>query len=341
MNGRELARRVSADERLRGTRLVMLGPVTHPLDLSEQRAVGIVGYCAKPVWRKQILRVLEATLDGKATGDARARDTTRGAEGIAAHVLLVEDSPINAEVAAEIVRSAGYTVDLAADGVAAIEAAKTRAYDLVLMDCQLPEMDGFEATRRIRALERDGRLPARDEALPVIALTASALKGDLERCFAAGMNDYVSKPIDARRLLAVISRRLKGRPPTSVRWARSSIPVLDLARALARLQGDFALLRRIATQFADGAPEARAKLNAAAERHDASGIAFASHHLRGQASSFGGEALMLATESLEDTARQANWTDVPAALLAVDAELDRLLRALEVDIEVCGARAHS
>jgi signal transduction histidine kinase/DNA-binding response OmpR family regulator len=332
MNGHELAKRVTADPRLRGTRLVMLGPVTNPLDVSEQRAAGIVGYCAKPVWRKQILRILETTLDGKVATEARERDALLHAPGISAHVLLVEDSPINAEVTAEILRSAGYTFDLASDGLAAILSAKARAYDLVLMDCQLPEIDGYEATRRIRALERDGPLHARDGALPVIALTASALKGDLERCFAAGMNDYVSKPIDARRLLAVIARHLKDPRPVSTRPPRSKFAVMDLAGALSRLQGDSALLRRIASQFADGAPDARAKLHAAVERRDAQGVAFASHRLRGQASSFGGEALMMATEALEEAARREGWAAVAAAVPAVDGELDRLLRALAVDM---------
>jgi PAS domain S-box-containing protein len=332
MNGRDFARRVAANDRLRGTRVIMLGPVTNPLDASEQRAAGLAGYSTKPVWRKQLLGVLEAALDGKAASDPRGRDSAHNAPQVPAHLLLVEDSPVNAEVAAEIVRSAGYTFDVASDGVAAIAATKARAYDLVLMDCQLPEIDGYEATRRIRALEREGALPAREDALPVIALTASALKGDLERCFAAGMNDYVSKPIDARRLLAIVARHLKGSLTTSLRRSRSSIAVIDLERALGRLQGDRTLLRRIASQFADGVPEVRAKLRAAVGRRDTSAVAFDSHRLRGQASSFGGEALVMASEALEDAARQAEWPAATDALVAVDGELDRFLRALATSI---------
>jgi PAS domain S-box-containing protein len=251
---------------------------------------------------------------------------------VAAHLLLVEDSPINAEVAAEIVRSAGYTFDLATDGATAIKAAKARAYDIVLMDCQLPEVDGYEASRRIRELERAGTLPAREGTLPIIALTASATKGDLEKCFAAGMSDHVSKPVDARRLLDVIARHLGGAPPPVAPRAGRSTSVTDLAGALGRLQGDRALLRRIASQFAEGAPAARAKLHEAVERRDAGAVAFGTHRLRGQASSFGGAALVEATEVLEVAARRENWTAAAAALLAVDAELDRLLRALAADV---------
>ena len=251
---------------------------------------------------------------------------------VAAHILLVEDSPINAEVAGEIVRSAGYTFDLASDGGAAIKAAKSRPYDLVLMDCQLPEVDGYEASRRIRDLERAGTLPPREGTLPIIALTASATKEDLEKCFAAGMSDHVSKPVDARRLLEVIARHLGGvTPPVAPRTGRST-SVTDLAGALGRLQGDRVLLRRIALQFAEGAPAVRAKLHDAVERRDSGAVAFGTHRLRGQASSFGGAGLVGATEVLEVAARRENWTAAAAALLAVDAELDRLLRALAADV---------
>jgi HPt (histidine-containing phosphotransfer) domain-containing protein len=109
--------------------------------------------------------------------------------------------------------------------------------------------------------------------------------------------------------------------------------MLDLGRALGRLQGDRALLRRIATQFAGGAPEARAKLHAAFERRDASVVAFASHHLRGQASLFGGEALTMATDTLEEAARQEGWSAAASALATVDRELDRLLHALAASFE--------
>jgi PAS domain S-box-containing protein len=251
-----------------------------------------------------------------------------------AHVLIVEDSTINAEVAAEIVRSAGHTFDLAPDGAAAVLAAKTRPYDVVLMDCQLPEVDGYEASRRIRALEREGELPPRRSALPIIALTASATQGDLERCFAAGMTDHVSKPVDAKNLLAVIARHLRGRSngdprsPSAPPPSDPSLAVADLGEALARLQGNRALLRRIATQFAEGASKARAKLHDAVERRDPAAVAFEAHRLRGQASSFGGRALIAAIEALEGAVRRDGWTAAAATVLSVDAELDRLLRAL-------------
>jgi PAS domain S-box-containing protein len=214
MDGREVARRIQADPRLSATRVVMAGSVASPLGLAERRADGIAGYISKPLWKKDLPRVLRAALDrvdGRTGHDlvtSSAPPTKREADVPAARVLIVEDSPVNAEVASAILRSAGYESDVAVDGEAAIAAVKGRRYDLVLMDVQLPEMDGYEATRRIRVLEQSGEVASAPGGVPIVALTASATTEDLERCRAAGMNDHISKPVDARRLRAMLAAKL-------------------------------------------------------------------------------------------------------------------------------------
>jgi CheY-like chemotaxis protein len=122
------------------------------------------------------------------------------------HVLLVEDTPLNAEVAGEILRTAGASFDLATDGLAAIEAVRRVAYALVLMDCQLPRVDGFEATRRIRAMEATQSFEGspRSKRLPILALTACSTPENWERARVAGMDDLLAKPVDVRRLLSAI-----------------------------------------------------------------------------------------------------------------------------------------
>ena len=126
-------------------------------------------------------------------------------------VLLAEDNPINQHVASGMLQQLGLRVDVAADGLTALEQFRQRRYDLVLMDCQMPVMDGFEATRRLRADTTPGL------RVPVIALTANAMRGDRERCLAAGMDDYVAKPIRLADLRAVILRWLAPqRPPCDV-----------------------------------------------------------------------------------------------------------------------------
>jgi CheY-like chemotaxis protein len=126
------------------------------------------------------------------------------------HLLLVEDTPINAEVAGEILRGAGASYDVAIDGLQAIEAVRRIAYALVLMDCQLPQVDGYEATRRIRTLEAGQAFegPPRPGRLPILALTACSSPEDHDRARLAGMDDLLAKPIDARRLLAAIGKHM-------------------------------------------------------------------------------------------------------------------------------------
>jgi CheY-like chemotaxis protein len=126
------------------------------------------------------------------------------------HVLLVEDTPINADVAGDILLSVGVSFDLAVDGLQAIEAVKRIAYALVLMDCQLPQLDGFEATQRIRALEAAQAFvgPGRVRRIPILAVTACSTARDHERARLAGMDDLLAKPIDARRLVSAIRKHV-------------------------------------------------------------------------------------------------------------------------------------
>ena len=126
------------------------------------------------------------------------------------HFLLVEDTPLQAEVAGEVLRAAGASFDLAVDGVEAIDAVQRVAYTLVLMDCQLPRVDGFEATRRIRALEAAQSFegPPRSKRVPILALSACATPENRERARVAGMDDFLAKPIDARRLLSAIGKHV-------------------------------------------------------------------------------------------------------------------------------------
>ncbi|HEX3772121.1 MAG TPA: PAS domain S-box protein, partial [Polyangiaceae bacterium] len=182
MDGLELARRIKTDARLAGTRLVMLGSIGQPLNPAELEALGVVTWATKPIWRSRILRALAAALDDTTTFDAgpesrRSRDleTERPAAGQRTRVLLVEDTPVNAEVVTEILRGAGYAVEVASDGLQALERVRREAFDLVLMDCQLPGIDGYEAARRIRVLESTGTTPrGRLRRVPIVALTASA-----------------------------------------------------------------------------------------------------------------------------------------------------------------------
>jgi PAS domain S-box-containing protein len=149
--------------------------------------------------------VLPFTISQETYADEPSIVLSRDAQRVTfARVLLVEDNPVNQELALELVRHLGYQTDLAVNGLEAIEALKTVSYDLIFMDCQMPEIDGYEATRRIRA----GEAGSANSQLPIVAMTANALKGDREKCLEAGMDDYISKPIMPREVAQMLSKWL-------------------------------------------------------------------------------------------------------------------------------------
>ena len=338
MDGFELARRIKADARLAGTRLIMLGSIGQPLDPVALHALGVLTWTTKPIWRSQLLRTLGAALDddpgtAEASPESRRAAVADDAEAASSRrpkrVLLVEDTPINAEVFAEILRAAGYDLEVVADGLGAVDAARRGVFDVILMDCQLPGLDGYEATRRIRALESTATRPGEPvRRVPILALTASATVEDMERARLAGMDDHVTKPVDARRLLAAIAEHGQVAPDRP-RAAGDVTPVVELSRALARLQDNRDLLERMIGQFDGEAALARRGLAEAIERRDASAVRYVAHRLRGQALALEATPLATALARLEDLgADGARWDATAETIRSVEREMDRLARAL-------------
>ncbi len=227
LDGYELARQIQADEMLRSTPLLMLSSLgTQPSDVDIAK-LGIAGCLTKPVRQSQLFDTIvelaaklrnnradnskvdhsisesaaaanaqSSLIDRPAALNAETRSTAR--------LLLAEDNEINQLVTCEILNSAGFNCDVAHNGREAIDCILAREYDAVLMDCQMPEMDGLTATREIRRLEAEGALKTRGYRLPIVALTANAIEGDRECCLANGMDDYLSKPLDAQKLIALL-----------------------------------------------------------------------------------------------------------------------------------------
>ncbi|MCX7823690.1 MAG: PAS domain S-box protein [Syntrophobacterales bacterium] len=204
MNGEDLARKIKEDPRLSETRLITLIPLGWRGDIRR-----LDGYLLKPIRKWDLMRVICQVLDCE--GDILRRSlptfsvTEKALSTFSNHkarILVVEDNVINQKVALGILEKLGFTADVVSNGQEAIDVLKTVPYDLVLMDVQMPEMDGMEATRRIRNSNSINR------QVPIIAMTAHAMQGDKERCLEAGMNDYISKPISAKALAEVINRWL-------------------------------------------------------------------------------------------------------------------------------------
>jgi two-component system, sensor histidine kinase and response regulator len=193
MDGLELATRISERRAPRpGIVLLTSGP---EVSATVAAAAGVEARLTKPAslprLRDALLQVVEAR---EATEPQEAAPRSRG------HVLVAEDNDVNQVVAVGILASLGFTADIAEDGRAALDRLRTTSYDAVLMDCQMPELDGYDATRALRAIEGPGR------RTPVVALTASAVPGERERCLEAGMDDYLAKPITPADVDEVLTR---------------------------------------------------------------------------------------------------------------------------------------
>ena len=233
MDGLELARAIKSDPALASTRLVLLTSQGQRGDTKAAHTAGYVAYLTKPVHESQLYNCLTVVVKPPAqatSGAGQSSDRTPPSELVTPHslaeakaratarILLAEDNIVNQKVAVRMLEKLGYRVDLVANGLEVLDALARIPYSAVLMDCQMPEMDGFHATREIRRLEAIGtgheatdsgttRLaPLAPRHVPIIAMTANALQEDRDRCLAAGMDDYVSKPVQPKVLAEVLAR---------------------------------------------------------------------------------------------------------------------------------------
>ncbi len=220
MDGAEFARRVRKNPDTTSTVLMLMLSVDAEVDRDQLRSAGFAGYVTKPVRQSDLFKsIMDAMTVAKQKAAASAPPgpismgayfPARATDGGAPRILLAEDNEVNRIVATEILKKAGYRFETAVNGAKAVEAVKKEFFDVVLMDCQMPVMDGFEATREIRRWEGAGpEIGGYRRAIPIIALTANAMKGDRERCLEAGMDAYTAKPIDPKHLLSTIAAQLK------------------------------------------------------------------------------------------------------------------------------------
>jgi CheY-like chemotaxis protein len=224
INGESLARKIKADQDLKDTVLVMLTSIGAPGDAARMKEAGFAAYLTKPARHSQLLEALVTVWDSRkreqsaplvtrhSLAESRAVEPALSEPTQPVHlsrVLLVEDNSVNQKVATRLLEKLGCRVDVAANGREAVDTLANLPYDVVFMDCQMPEMDGFEATREIR--RREGE----KSRIPIIAMTANALQGDRERCLQAGMDDYVSKPIRPAALAEALERHLPERSQTN------------------------------------------------------------------------------------------------------------------------------
>jgi signal transduction histidine kinase/ligand-binding sensor domain-containing protein/DNA-binding response OmpR family regulator len=257
----------------------------------------------------------------------------------ALHVLLAEDNVVNQKLAMRLLERRGYKVTVVETGAEALSILETEPIDLILMDVQMPVMDGLETTAAIRRREINA-----GGHIPIIAITAHAMKGDRERCLRAGMDGYVSKPIDAGGLFAEIDRLVNPddsnpRSQANLESRQSSPAVFDRDGALTRVEGDFDLLCRLISLFLDSCPRVVAQMRQALDSGSAQALERAAHTLKGAAASIGAGALFEAAAQLEKTARTGELTGAHPMCDSVEREFECLRPLLEGFIENSAQRA--
>jgi two-component system, sensor histidine kinase and response regulator len=208
MDGQETLRAIRREPLTQDVKVVVLTSIGRRNELSGVNEMGCAGYLLKPVKQVQLRETLELALSSKRS-DARAESRRRSRQmqpkaTRSLHILLAEDNEINQKMTRALLTRKGHIVDMANNGMEAVKSARAYHYDLILMDVQMPEMDGFEAAQAIRKLEQNGEMGRKHT--PIIAMTAHALHGDRQRCMDAGMDDYVSKPLDPRKVFQALER---------------------------------------------------------------------------------------------------------------------------------------
>ena len=263
MDGEALASAIKADPALKDTLLVMLTSSGMRGDAKRLASLGFAAYLTKPVRMTQLHDCITTVLGGyglheKARESIITSHRLREAAKRNLRILLVEDNKVNQAVALGILVKLGFIVDIAANGEQAIKMLQAASYDIVLMDCQMPEMDGYEASRLIRS----SQTAVLNHGIPIIAMTANAMKGDRERCLEAGMNDYVSKPIYPLELAKTLDKWLPGKAvsiaeqaigepqPAAARPAEDTdIPVFDKASIMTVVSGNEEFARTVVKAF--------------------------------------------------------------------------------------------
>lgn len=332
MDGLTLGQLIKADASLRTSKLVLLTSVRQPGDIDRANQLGFSAYLMKPVRQSQLMDTLASVW---LTGPAISREIiTAGAspsnrkelpyEKGNARVLVVDDNAINQKVAQLALQRLGCRVDLAADGIEAVEMTRDCRYDLVFMDCEMPVMDGFRSTAAIRHLENGS------PRLPIVAMTARALEGDRQECLRAGMDDYISKPLRLEDFARALNRwaglrRKNGKSEKreSELEAESVIGMNDLARLRSLIPGE-AALSELFDAFIDQGKDLISQLHIAVGNNDAAELRRLAHKLLGASASLGASPMSQICKQLEEQGRTTVLRGAIERVSELEQELTRI-----------------
>jgi two-component system sensor histidine kinase/response regulator len=334
MDGFTFAKRGKADPRFEGSIIMMLTSGGQRGDATLCRELRISAYLVKPIQQAELIEAILTVLGHKPESPHQPSDlvTRHSLREDRRHqrILLAEDNPVNQTVAVRLLEKMGHTIMVVGNGRDAVLMAEEQDFDLVLMDVQMPEMGGFEATRAIREKEIGTQ-----KHLPIIAMTAHAMKGDREKCLAVGMDGYIAKPIRVAELVAEIESFSQHREPASEKPAPAPPPsppkgeCIDWQAAWANLEGDSNLLGELALLFLEDLPKQMEAIHLAVEKKQGHDLERLAHRLKGSVGNFAAKPAFQAALRLEQIARQGDFEQIPAAMGGFECEMRRLESALQ------------
>jgi len=364
MDGEQTARGIKSDPAVKDVKIIILTSMGQRGDAVRLTALGCSAYLLKPVKQQMLFDAVIAVLshEGKQQPSLITRHTLNEQRKPGQRILLAEDNAINQKLAVVLLQKAGYSVDAVETGVQALEKVQSDQYNVVLMDVQMPEMDGFEATQHIREWERE-----RGSHIPIIAMTAHAMQGDRERCLEAGMDDYVSKPIEPKVLFSALGRWMRstestttdemevpqdysspanvfsgnldeglfGEASSAARPTEQAAPIssavaptdalpVNLESALYRFGDDRGFMMEMFQEYRAHLRTRVEGIRAAWQDGDANRLGRLAHNLKGVSLNFNVEPLANVALKLEELGRREDLTDAPPLIAQLDAEAGRL-----------------
>jgi len=328
LDGFGLAEEIQRRPALGTTLIMMLSSVGQRGDAARFRELGVASYLTKPVRQSVLLDALLSLLGGTEHTAEHPQMVTRHSLREAhqsLRVLVADDNAVNRLLVTALLEKHGHALTTVTNGREAVDAVARGQFDLVLMDVQMPEMDGLEATVAIREAEQ-----ARGGRIPIIALTAHAMKGDREACLAAGADGYLSKPINTPELFALIESLTGTTPEHSIVIAEgpAHAPIFDFDELLARVEGDRALLGDLVQLFQEEAPRLTGEVRRAAGSRDFDALQHAAHALKGACANLGARAAARVALALETAGRDKDATGLDTLVADLDLAIEALDGAL-------------
>ena len=329
MDGFTLAEQIRQHPELVGATLMMLSSGDRRENAARCHELGMEAYLTKPIRRAELLSTILTAVHAGPGAEGRATTSSHsfGQSQRSLRLLLTEDNLVNQKLAVRLLEKRGHSVVVASNGREAVEILHQQRFDVVLMDVQMPEMDGFEATQIIRARERDT-----GGHLPIVAMTAHAMKGDRERCLEVGMDGYISKPLNPTELFEAVESLgspLDEASSTTTRSTTGAVPAFDHAAALGNVGGDADVLREIIGVFFEECPGWLTQIREGVAKGDAAAVRRGAHTLKGAVSTFGPTEACQLAQQLETMGHDQNLAGAEEVVPQLERAIHELRPALE------------